>query len=140
MMPQFDTFSFFSQIFWVFTSFTVFYLVMCFYILPALAITLKIRKHKLQGSNNNTNDNNLLLPATMTKNGSTILFLQDVDTEFNWLDSWIEESLIVNNSDNNLIVDNSNYASTVISSVLTSFYKLNLFLSLQKVTIMKFAN
>jgi len=105
---------------------------MCFYILPALAITLKIRKHKLQGSNNNTNDNNLLLPATMTKNGSTILFLQDVDTEFNWLDSWIEESLIVNNSDNNLIVDNSNYASTVISSVLTSFSKLNLFFKLTK--------
>jgi hypothetical protein len=139
-MPQFDTFSFFSQLFWVFLSFTTFYLIMCFYILPALAITLKVRKHKLQGSNHNSsNDTNLLLPAAMTATGSSISFLQDIDTKLVWLESWIEESLISNNS-NNSTANNASYAPTIISSVLTNFYKLNIFLSLQKVTIMKFAN
>jgi hypothetical protein len=46
-MPQFDTFSFFSQLFWVFSGFLCLYLTICFYILPALASILKIRKRKL---------------------------------------------------------------------------------------------
>jgi len=46
-MPQFDTFSFLSQLFWVFLAFLVFYLLLCFYLLPALASILKIRKRKL---------------------------------------------------------------------------------------------
>jgi hypothetical protein len=46
-MPQFDTFSFFSQLFWVFFCFTLLYLSLCYYLLPGLAIILKVRKHKL---------------------------------------------------------------------------------------------
>jgi len=47
MMPQFDTFSFLSQLFWVFLSFLIFYLLVCFYLLPAIAAILKTRKRKL---------------------------------------------------------------------------------------------
>ena len=51
-MPQFDTFSFFSQIFWVLLLFTLLYLSLAYYLLPAIATTLKVRKRKLsvQGS------------------------------------------------------------------------------------------
>lgn len=47
MMPQFDVFSFLSQLFWVFLGFLLFYLLICFYLLPSLAAILKIRKRKL---------------------------------------------------------------------------------------------
>jgi hypothetical protein len=43
-MPQFDTFSFFSQLFWVFLGFSFVYLVLCFFLLPALAFALKTRR------------------------------------------------------------------------------------------------
>jgi hypothetical protein len=46
-MPQFDTFSFLSQLFWVFLSFLLFYLLICFYLLPAIAAILKTRKRVL---------------------------------------------------------------------------------------------
>jgi hypothetical protein len=46
-MPQFDTFSFLSQLFWVFLAFLIFYLLICFYLLPAIAAILKTRKRKL---------------------------------------------------------------------------------------------
>jgi len=47
MMPQFDIFSFFSQLFWVLIGFSYIYLSLCFYILPAFAATLKVRAKKL---------------------------------------------------------------------------------------------
>jgi hypothetical protein len=46
-MPQFDIFSFFSQLFWVFLGFLTFYLLICFYLLPSIAAILKIRKRKI---------------------------------------------------------------------------------------------
>jgi hypothetical protein len=46
-MPQFDIFSFFSQLFWVFFGFSYLYLMLCFYILPAIGSTLKTRAKKL---------------------------------------------------------------------------------------------
>jgi len=46
-MPQFDTFSFLSQLFWVFSIFCLFYTALAYYLLPAVAITLKIRRRKL---------------------------------------------------------------------------------------------
>ena len=49
-MPQFDTFTFLSQLFWVFTIFCLFYLAIAYYILPAVAITLKVRRRKLSVS------------------------------------------------------------------------------------------
>ena len=46
-MPQFDIFSFNTQLFWVFFFFVVLYSCICFIILPALSAILKTRKIKL---------------------------------------------------------------------------------------------
>jgi hypothetical protein len=46
-MPQFDIFSFFSQLFWVFLGFILLYLSISLYILPSIAAILKVRKRKL---------------------------------------------------------------------------------------------
>jgi|TARA_B100000768_G_C11258907_1_gene367778 hypothetical protein len=43
-MPQFDIFSFFSQLFWVFLGFSFLYFSFSFFLLPALSSILKVRK------------------------------------------------------------------------------------------------
>lgn len=43
-MPQFDKFSFFNQLFWLFVTFFFFYLIFIYYFLPYLIKTLKYRK------------------------------------------------------------------------------------------------
>jgi hypothetical protein len=65
-MPQFDIFSFFSQLFWVLFGFTAFYLLSTFYLLPALSTILKIRKRKLSTVNNNNTTTNLTLTNSKT--------------------------------------------------------------------------
>jgi len=65
-MPQFDIFSFFSQLFWVLFGFTMFYLLSTFYLLPALSTILKIRKRKLSISNNNNSTTKLTLTSSKT--------------------------------------------------------------------------
>lgn len=47
-MPQFDTFSFLSQLFWVFLLFLSLYIMLLRWVLPALAVTLKVRKKLIQ--------------------------------------------------------------------------------------------
>lgn len=59
-MPQFDTFSFFSQLFWVFLAFSYLYLVLCFYLLPAFAAILKVRAKKLGQINTLTSTTNVI--------------------------------------------------------------------------------
>ena len=75
-MPQFDTFSFFSQLFWLFIAFSYLYLVLCFYILPAFAAVLKIRAKKLAQIDLNSNVTNLA--NTTTPN---LIFLQNLTTK-----------------------------------------------------------
>jgi hypothetical protein len=58
-MPQFDIPCFFSQIFWVFLGFTLFYLTLSSYLLPSLSSVLKIRKRKLAQMTTNTGATNL---------------------------------------------------------------------------------
>jgi len=60
-MPQFDTFCFFTQLFWAFLGFFVLYLNFAFYLLPALAAVLKVRKAKLsQTSDLNANNDTIV--------------------------------------------------------------------------------
>jgi len=68
-MPQFDIFSFFSQLFWVFLAFIVLYLLLTFYILPAIGTTLKIRKRKL--SQVSSSKNVVTFSSTETNAGSS---------------------------------------------------------------------
>ena len=46
-MPQFDIFSFSSQLFWTFLSFSLLYFSLTYYILPAVSITIKTRQRKI---------------------------------------------------------------------------------------------
>ena len=72
-MPQFDTFSFFSQLFWVFLGFLFLYLLICFYLLPALAATLKIRKRKLAQSTALTQQTDLVTNNSFLSTTKVIL-------------------------------------------------------------------
>jgi len=60
-MPQFDTFCFFTQLFWAFLGFFVLYLNFAFYLLPALAAVLKVRKTKLSQTTDLNGNNNTVV-------------------------------------------------------------------------------
>jgi hypothetical protein len=47
-MPQFDKITFFTQIFWLFITFSCFYFIFLAFFLPKLAFILKARHKKLQ--------------------------------------------------------------------------------------------
>ena len=51
-MPQLDTVTFLSQIFWLVIIFSVFYLIVLTHILPAISRILKVRKKKLEYNKN----------------------------------------------------------------------------------------
>jgi hypothetical protein len=53
-MPQFDTYSFCSQIVWVMLCFALLYCSFTFYILPVIAANLKTRKAILSVTNTNS--------------------------------------------------------------------------------------
>jgi len=46
-MPQLDTITYLSQLFWTFLVFAVFYAMMVKHILPAISTSIKVRKKKL---------------------------------------------------------------------------------------------
>lgn len=72
-MPQFDTLSFFSQLFWVFSIFLVLYIILVNYVLPSLAITLKVRKKLTSAdSEGDTNSSSIRKSLFMVK-GEPIL-------------------------------------------------------------------
>lgn len=58
MMPQFDTFSFLSQLFWVITCFLILYLNLTYYVLPAVATVLKVRNRKTNANKSVALDEN----------------------------------------------------------------------------------
>ena len=47
-MPQFDKITFFTQIFWLFVTFSCFYFIFLTFFLPKLSFILKARNKKLQ--------------------------------------------------------------------------------------------
>jgi len=65
-MPQFDIFSFFTQLFWVFLGFTFFYLILTSYLLPSLSVILKIRNRKLKQITVGNKTNSVLKNNTNT--------------------------------------------------------------------------
>jgi len=108
MMPQFDTFTFFSQLFWVFFSFMLLYSILCFYLLPALACTLKVRRRKL---------------AQLTEGGSSSAVANQTNfldkaiiNNFNTTLSNLKQNTVVNNSTNNI--------SNSLSKLLVSYESL----------------
>lgn len=49
-MPQFDTLTYFSQLFYVCLTFNLLYLALCYYLLPSIAAILKVRARSLSTS------------------------------------------------------------------------------------------
>ena len=47
-MPQFDLFTFSSQIFWALFFFTLLYLSFAYYLIPSISATLKVRSRRLK--------------------------------------------------------------------------------------------
>jgi len=75
-MPQFDTFSFFSQLFWVFVAFSYLYIVLCFYLLPAFAAVLKIRAKKLAQLDTSSSETSVVTSST-----TNALFFESLSTK-----------------------------------------------------------
>jgi hypothetical protein len=91
-MPQFDTFSFFSQLFWVFLGFGYLYLVLCFYVLPSFAAILKVRARKLSVkaiSSDNVVD---VVKSTSLGSSSNSVFFEDLSNDLN-----VDQSSMSNN-------------------------------------------
>ena len=103
-MPQFDTFSFLSQLFWVFLIFGLFYTALSYYLLPAIAITLKIRKKKLLVSSSSSND-------VIVKSGSDFS-VNFVNTSF--------DSIFSNSKSLSVVSDQSAKVRKSIESVMVN--------------------
>jgi hypothetical protein len=86
MMPQFDIFSFFSQLFWVFFGFIFLYLTLTFYLLPALATTLKVRKQKLAQIEVKSNSSTLVTESNLLID-STKAFISNFNSKISAIDS-----------------------------------------------------
>ena len=107
-MPQLDHFSFFSQVFWVLFSFTIFYFLNIRQILPAIGSILKVRRRVFQKSQDtfekmqSNKTNNFVESHTeffaLTKTFATFSFLtSDLKTNF----------LLVSNPSSSTLVKNS---------------------------------
>ena len=118
-MPQFDTFSFFSQLFWVFLGFSYLYLLLCLYILPAFAAVLKIRAKKLAQITSSSSTTDVV--ATPMANS---LFFENLTVKFNLDCSRSDLIGGINSSFNHLVLKNE------------AFYKFNfLLLNEFKITV-----
>ena len=105
MMPQFDTFSFFSQLFWVFIAFTYLYLSLCLYLLPAFAAVLKIRAKKLSQTELSATSNELI-----NKSATNLLFLETLTTKIGGIYFYRKNlNIDINNAYSYLIFKNEIY-------------------------------
>ena len=129
LMPQFDTFSFFSQLFWVFFGFITLYLLFCLYLLPALATILKVRKRKLTNSTQTSNNGNLTIFAASqnTTINDNILSLIS-----NW-NSGISNKLDYN--DSNFTILNSTLSIFIVKFEILRNYNFKLLSQSQLTTL-----
>jgi hypothetical protein len=86
-MPQFDIISFFSQLFCVFLAFITLYLLFSFYLLPALAAILKIRKRKLAQIGVSTTNDVITTSSVLTDSTNSLVTnfntkLSNIDNSF----------------------------------------------------------
>jgi hypothetical protein len=116
-MPQFDIFSFFSQLFWVLIGFSYLYLLLSFYILPAFAAVLKIRAKKLSQVNIAADSSEIAIkPVT------NIVFFENLSVKLNTT-SLVRPNLIneINTPYNSLILKNEAFLK--FNSLLLNNFK-----------------
>jgi hypothetical protein len=111
-MPQFDTFSFSSQLFWVFLSFFCLYFALTYYILPAVSVILKIRKKKLLNSSVNT----------VVSTDSYIVSQKESSMPI--------KSISFKNSDNSLSLSSQGMNKMTLTKVVSKTIPLNLYYNL----------
>jgi hypothetical protein len=118
MMPQFDIFSFFSQLFWLFVGFSYLYLLLSFYILPAFAAILKIRAKKLNQLSGSTSGTDITItPVTNS------VFFENLSIKLNSNLSFNTSSTSdINLSYNLLVLKNETFLK--FNSMLLSDFKI----------------
>jgi len=62
-MPQFDLFTFSSQIFWALFFFTLLYLSLAYYLIPSISATLKVRNRRLKLQNGSSQTSSVILAS-----------------------------------------------------------------------------
>jgi len=110
-MPQFDTFSFFSQLFWVFLAFTYLYLSLCLYLLPAFAAVLKIRAKKLSqmGKVNTSSDTIILNRSNCVYSKFVILYDTFINVEMFCVQNFRQTLNTSMNNPSHLVFKNEPY-------------------------------
>jgi F-type H+-transporting ATPase subunit b len=113
-MPQLDTVTFLSQIFWLVIIFGFFYLIVLTHILPAISRILKVRKKKLEHNKN-------AMYALGDEKGDTLtgydkILSQGLEVSRNSLakssqlgDAWVSSSLKDINKEGSMLNSNTSY-------------------------------
>ena len=129
-MPQFDTFSFFSQLFWVFVGFLALYLSICFYLLPALSSILKTRKRKL--AQVTTGSESAILVT-----GSTFLEATKHElTQFNTRFTGLFNDTSNEDSDNKVTTLSTSLATVSVKFEATKEFNIGVFSDAQRTTLL----
>ncbi len=131
-MPQLDTVTFLSQIFWLVVVFGFFYLIVLTHILPAISRILKVRKKKLEHNKNSMYS--LGDEKGQTLAGYDKLLSQGLEVSRNSLgdslsagDSWVNSSLKNINKEGSMLSTNTSYLNAFGSligtkHVISTFY------------------
>jgi hypothetical protein len=103
-MPQLDLMTFFTQFFWFSIGFSFFYIFLLHYIMPAIALTLKFRKKKIEllaiDINNKKESASSLLTTYDTVLSKSLVFSRNFIIKVgNYGNSWLNSSM----SDINLV-------------------------------------
>ena len=113
-MPQLDTVTFLSQIFWLVIVFGFFYLIVLTHILPAITRILKVRKKKLKYNKNAIY--NLGDEKGETLIGYDKFLSQGLEVSWNSLvnslsvgDAWVFSSLTGLNKEGSMLSSNTSY-------------------------------
>jgi hypothetical protein len=122
-MPQFDTFSFFSQLFWVFLAFSYLYLALSYYLLPAFATVLKLRAKKL--AQTDVSSDTSVIATSSTTNSA---FFDNLSTKL------VGISAVRNDLTNDI---NATYAPLLVKN--EAYYQFN-FLILTQLKLITFFN
>ena len=102
-MPQFDLFTFSSQIFWALFFFTLLYLSFAYYLIPSISATLKVRSRRLKLQDGSSQTSSAISVSEDTSLDSCITAKLDLGAIFYTVDDY---KLFISKSINSLSFDN----------------------------------
>jgi F0F1-type ATP synthase membrane subunit b/b' len=114
-MPQLDTYMYFSQVFWLLVTFTVFYILILNNILPNIARVLKLRRKQISAGEGSTiNEEHKAVMSTTSGvlesslNDSTTFLSNVRNSSSDWLEASLKEA-----NEKTLLELNRNYLKSV---------------------------